>query len=173
MIVAATGHRPEKLFPELPREAAYSDEARTDLVDFAFKIIRDRRQGDLLMISGMALGWDQAVAEASLKLGIPFIAAVPFVGQEKLWSGRQQTHYRWLLERALRVEIICPHSLTVAYGIRNQWMIDKANAVLALYDGTEGGTRHAVEYATESWDMPIENVWTDWQQWKQRHDFQA
>ena len=37
------------------------------------------------VISGMALGWDQAVARATADLGIPWVAAITFEGQESKW----------------------------------------------------------------------------------------
>jgi uncharacterized phage-like protein YoqJ len=33
------------------------------------------------------------------------------------------------------------------YNKRNEWMIDHANVVVAVWDGTSGGTANAVKYA--------------------------
>ena len=51
------------------------------------------------VISGMALGWDMALAQAAINLGIPFIAAVPFIGQENMWIKKTQEYYKELLSK--------------------------------------------------------------------------
>jgi uncharacterized phage-like protein YoqJ len=33
--------------------------------------------------------------------------------------------------------------------IRNEWMVDRADQVIAIWDGTSGGTANCVEYATK------------------------
>lgn len=91
MVVAGTGHRPNKL-------GGYSKEAFKKLVDIAEKALRQVKVTEV--ISGMALGWDMALAQASINLNIPFIAAVPFKGQEIKWNKEIQIYYQELLEKA-------------------------------------------------------------------------
>jgi hypothetical protein len=76
MILAATGHRPDKL-------GGYDLSIYRKLVGLAYSYLR--KQTPDVVISGMALGWDQAVAEAAVKASTPFIAAIPFRGQESKW----------------------------------------------------------------------------------------
>jgi len=76
MILSGTGHRPDKL-------GGYSDSAFDNLVKIAEDYLKESKPDKV--ISGMALGWDQALAEACVNLNIPFIAAVPFKGQESKW----------------------------------------------------------------------------------------
>jgi uncharacterized phage-like protein YoqJ len=47
--------------------------------------------------------------------------------------------------------------------VRNKWMVNKCNKVLALWDGSKGGTGNCVSYAL-SVDRPIENAWKRWTQ---------
>lgn len=54
----------------------------------------------------MAQGVDQWSAKICLKLGIPFIAAVPFIGQEKHWAQEGIKEYKKLLKRASDIEIV-------------------------------------------------------------------
>lgn len=70
--IAFTGHRPDKL-------GGYSPEADRRLVAFARRLVvaLQARYAPERFISGMALGWDMAVAEACASKGLPFIAAVP------------------------------------------------------------------------------------------------
>jgi hypothetical protein len=57
-------------------------------------------------LSGMALGWDLAVAKACTILGVPFLAAVPFAGQENIWPRESKELYHELLAQASEVVIV-------------------------------------------------------------------
>ena len=43
----------------------------------------------LVLISGMAEGWDEAIAKAAIRFEIPFIAAVPHAGYGSYYWGRK------------------------------------------------------------------------------------
>lgn len=55
------------------------------------------------IIVGMALGVDTWAAKIAIKLDIPFIAAVPFKDQEKMWPQKSQDEYRELLDKAEKI----------------------------------------------------------------------
>lgn len=108
----------------------------------------------------MALGWDQAVAHASIMEGIPFLAAVPFRGQERIWPLDAQRRYHSLLERAAEVDWGSEHPGTKALLDRNKWMMQRCDTVLALWNGSfHGGTAHAIAFATRK-RLPIINLWS-------------
>lgn len=153
MIIAATGHRPDKL-------GGYSDAIAEKLMRLAWgALLSERPEG---VISGMALGWDTAVARAAIMLGIPLIAAVPFKGQEHQWPALAQYDYRKLLARAARVEIISLGDYSArAMQRRNEWMVDESNRLLALWDGSSGGTANCVAYAGRK-DREVINLWGEW-----------
>jgi uncharacterized phage-like protein YoqJ len=47
--------------------------------------------------------------------------------------------------------------------IRNEWMVDNAHIVLALWDGSSGGTGNCIKYANrKSVNKPIINLWSSW-----------
>lgn len=142
IILAITGHRPQKLGGFDP------DNAQRQGVRKAIRRALRTIQPDKV-ITGMALGVDQDVAEICIELGIPFIAAVPFLGQEKKWNERSQEHYRELLSQAEKVEVVHDGDYAAWKLLkRNEWMIDRANVLLAVWDGKpDGGTAHAVKYA--------------------------
>jgi len=149
MRIAGTGHRPDKL-------GGYSKEAREKLIDFA---ITNIPKGTKSIISGMALGWDMALAYAAIELEIPFTAAIPFQGQEKMWPSGSQTEYRWLLDNADEI-MVCSGG---GYGawkmqVRNKWMVDQCDTVFALWNGSEGGTGNCIKYANLV-KKPIINIW--------------
>lgn len=152
MIVAATGHRPDKL-------GGYDDMTRRALGALAVEWLHYNRPAKV--ISGMALGWDQAVAAACVVLEIPFIAAVPFEGQERKWPPLAQRRYRRLLEQAAEVVVVCELYGPKTMQIRNEWMVDRADLMLALWNGTFGGTHNCLEYARKK-GVEFKNLWSRW-----------
>lgn len=153
MILAATGHRPDKL-------GGYGDDVFDALTWQATIILSEMKPKST--ISGMALGWDQAFAQASANLGIPFLAAVPFVGQESKWPPASQAKYAALIAKAASVHVVSPGGYAAwKMQVRNCWMVDNCDHVLALWDGSAGGTSNCVKYA-EKVGRPITNIWTRW-----------
>lgn len=154
MIYAGTGHRPDKL-------GGYNPGARAKLGAFALKTLEEL--APTKVISGMALGWDTALADAALGLKIPLIAAVPFKGQELVWRPEDQERYRAILAQAEKVEIVCPGGYTlIKMRARNRWMVDHADTVLALWNGDpQGGTAQCLGYAAHA-KKPVVNVWEKW-----------
>ena len=148
LIIAATGHRPSKL------PSGYN---LTPLIALAKPWLAARKPD--AVISGMALGWDQAVAIAALKLGTPVHAYIPFVGQADAWPQRAQTEYQNLLLRCAEIKVISPPGYKAwKMQARNEAMVDAADLVLALWNGEKGGTGNCVEYAVKQ-GKPIENLW--------------
>ena len=99
-------------------------------------------------ISGMALSYDTWAAKICIKLGIPYIAAVPFVGQEKLWKEESKKEYKELLDKAVEVVYVChPGYASWKMQERNCWMVDNSDIVIACFNGQPGGTRNCILYA--------------------------
>lgn len=141
MIVAFTGHRPDKLggydLPN-PTYIKVCQEIEKNL-----KALKPDK-----VVSGMALGVDQWAANVAYKLGIPFIAAVPFKEQESRWPLKSQRIYAKLIGLASEVIIVSPGSYSVEkMHIRNRWMVDNCIKLIAVWDGSTGGTGNCVEYA--------------------------
>src|SRR6185369_8185560 len=93
MIVAFTGHRPDKLGGYKLPNPTYLYVCQE--IDKALRELKPEK-----VISGMALGVDQWAANIAHKLGIPFVAAVPFEGQESAWPQASQKTYRSLIKLA-------------------------------------------------------------------------
>ena len=111
------------------------------------------------MISGMALGWDTAWAIAALQCGISLHAAVPFQGQERKWPEAAQQRYRDILTRAAEVTVVTPGGYsTAAMHRRNEWMVDNCDGLVALWNGSPGGTSACVNYAARV-KRPWVNLW--------------
>lgn len=159
MILGVTGHRPANLFSSNP----YSESNFESLTLFAQSHLIDIKPDTV--ITGMAQGWDQAVAKACVDLSIPFWAYVPFDGQESSWPYQAKDRYLALLGQADKVRIVSPN---VPYSprlmqIRNEAIVDDSDTLLALFDGVEsGGTFNCVRYARET-NTHVKNVWKEWE----------
>jgi len=157
-VLAGTGHRLSVLGGD-------RTETFDRLVRYAIAVIPSHKPTKV--ISGMAEGWDQAIVKACIHLGIPFVASVPFEGQESVWSPDAQKMYREMLVAAHRVVIVseggfAPHK----YHIRDEWMVDNSIATLALWNGFKnGGTYNTVKYA-EKIKKPVLNVWPGWEEYE-------
>ncbi|HEY9295305.1 MAG TPA: hypothetical protein VIQ31_02825 [Phormidium sp.] len=150
LTIAGTGHRPDKL-------GGYSDVILDRLTALAYAYLV--RVDATHVISGMALGWDTAVCVAALRLGLPVTAAIPFKGQELKWPYKSQQLYHSLLTQ-------CSSSIVLSsYQRRNEWMVQQCDRLVALWDGSSGGTANCIRYANAI-NRPYDNVWKSWEKFK-------
>lgn len=156
LIICGTGHRPGTL-------GGYGDDIYRRLVDLASAALG--KYQPVRVISGMALGWDQALAEASINLGIETIGAIPCLGQESRWPQKSQDKYFSLVDRLSRCEILSERYNSSVMQARNVWMVDRSNMVLALYSGVMGGTHNCVVYA-QAKGVKVVNLWSSWIKYK-------
>lgn len=154
MIIAGTGHRPDKL-------GVVGDADIVRLAEFAGEHLR-QLTSVTKVISGMAEGWDLAIAAAAIVEGIPLICAVPFYGHGV--SGIWTALYSLALERAREVVIVTPGGYE-PYKMqkRNRYMVDNSTMMLALWNGTRGGTYNCLQYAKEK-DRLVINAWPKWKE---------
>lgn len=149
-VLGVTGHRPDKL-------GGYDEEVFDRLCIFAKQELA--RLAPQYVITGMAIGWDQAVAIAAKKLGIPYIAYIPFVGQESRWPDYAQERYQALMKKAFKVENCGGHGYHPSKMFaRNERIVNDSDVVLCLWNGTSGGTANCVDYANRQ-DVPLINCW--------------
>lgn len=158
MIIAATGHRPKRL-------GGHGPGVQNCLVRLARGYLQ--ASADVrAVISGMALGWDTAWALAALDLGLPLIAAVPFDGQPNRWPESSQHLHADILARASQVVVVAPGPYAAwKFERRNEWMVDRADRIAALWSGASGGTARCVAYA-QRLGKPVDNLWTRWQRFE-------
>lgn len=147
MIIAGTGHRPGKLFAGMGRDP-YRVEHLDVLANTIDSWLMERDEEIRGIISGMALGFDTALAMAAVMNDIPFVAAVPFPGQEMRWPRESRTRYESLLAQAAKVVYVSDGGFAAwKMQRRNEWMVDKASDILTVYDGSSGGTANCIRYA--------------------------
>jgi uncharacterized phage-like protein YoqJ len=157
MVIWGSGHRPDKL-------GGYTLHIQTRLIQLAEAGLRHYDAEGV--ISGMAIGWDQALANAALNLGIKLYAFIPFIGQESRWNAPSQKIYNEILDLAHYVEVCSeggyhPEKMQ----IRNQKMVEAGDFGLVLWDGTSGGTGNCLTYAREV-KKPYKNLWDSWVKYK-------
>lgn len=104
-------------------------------------------QGVNHFLSGMAIGTDTIAATTLSKRNLPWTAVIPFIGQEKRWSIRQQKDYQSCLASAREVIVIEKVFSPQSYYRRNDYMINHSQLCLAVFDGRNSGTDHAVKGA--------------------------
>ena len=105
-------------------------------------------------ICGMATGADTFFAEAVLNQRGRLIAAIPYPHQERGWPEDYQARYRDLLSLACEQHLISEDYTPDAPLRRNRWMVDRASAVVVVWDGQPGGTASTVRYA-KKWDKNL------------------
>lgn len=140
MILTATGHRPDKI-----GGWNYTNPTARWCYFQAVKHIELLNPAKI--ITGGAMGWDQIVATAALNLSIPLEVAIPFKDFEDRWSDYFKDIHRKILSRADKVTYICEEFSNAAYQKRNIYMVDNSNHLLALWNGTSGGTENCYKYA--------------------------
>lgn len=152
MTLGVTGHRPNKLGNEYDYKGPYS------------KYIRERLREQLIIykpdrcVSGMALGVDTIFALLCLDMGIKLTAAIPCFNQDARWSKASKELYHQILAHPLvTVHYVTegPYNSTCMQK-RNIWMVDRLNVLLAVWNGTPGGTKNCIDYATGK--IPIEYI---------------
>lgn len=139
-----TGHRPDKLIRS-------KEQIAKDLTAAIDNAISD---GYRTFISGMAMGVDiwaaQIVLEKKTVLpGLHLICALPFPGFGDRWSSQWSDVYNEIIRQADLVKSISQSFSYASYQKRNEWMVNHSGRVIAVYNGSAGGTRNTVEYAQQ------------------------
>jgi len=134
MKIAVTGHRINKLakFGDLKQRI------REKLVELSPE----------LLITGMAVGTDQVAAIVAIEMAIPVWACIPCLEQDRVWSQRVRQQYRWILEKCQQVTIVTeePYHPRLMQ-VRNEFMVNNGDELLAVFDGSNGGTANCIRYA--------------------------
>lgn len=149
MVLAFTGHRPEKL-PWGSDEADCRCQALK--LQMQWKIEQEIIRGTGVFCCGMARGCDFYFAEAVLSLRkrypeIRLEAYLPCESQPSRWPEADRMRYRRILASCDRVHLLQRAYTKGCMLQRNRMMIDDADALMSVWDGSAGGTGSAVRYA--------------------------
>lgn len=123
------------------------------------------QRGFRTFLTGMAVGFDLAAAEAVLRLrdagaGLTLVCAVPFPGQARRYPSADRLRYDAVLARADRTLVVAPHYRPDCYMRRNDLLVAESSLLLAWYDGSPSGTRYTVRRAQRC-GVEVVNLWRD------------
>lgn len=159
-ILAITGHRPQKLNKFMKHGDMLDINYVNYLAYLKYKVSEYVDEGFTYFISGGAIGVDQDFADAVLfekkrnKFNgfndISLEIAVPCKNQDIKWQPKDRVRYLTILKEADNI-IELSKKYTPYYMLnRNKYMVEKADKVLAFWDGEEkGGTWYTIQYANK------------------------
>lgn len=109
-------------------------------------------EGVTHFISGMAIGVDMYAAEIVLGLkasypGITLESAIPCESQAAKWSEALRDRYFDIASKCDKETLIQTHYSPDCMDKRNRYMVDHADVLIAVWDGSPSGTGKTVRYA--------------------------
>lgn len=133
--VAITGHRPEQII-----DKQWVKESLTQVL---------MNLQPKLLYQGMAAGVDLLSAEIAHNLHIPYVATKPWVGHEPRTEDKKL--YDIVIQQATQVVNVSNEKEYLGpwfYHNRNKYMVDHADVLIAVWNGTKkGGTFACLSYA--------------------------
>ena len=171
MVIGVTGHRPEKLGGDYYEVNSLTN---IEIVQMMMRFILNKVCHDPILgvfktsekvklITGMALGADLLFAETALLLKNMYPdrfileCAVPCYNHTSRWQDKKVIkRYNEILEEADSVKIVSERNYDdYVMQIRNEYIVDNSDVLLAIWNGSKGGTRNCVEYAMKT-DIEIQ-----------------
>ena len=150
LVIGVVGHKPEKLGGYKPHPM--HGRIIHDLTSKIKELKPD------YVVTGMDQGVGQWAAQVCQTLKIPFVAAIPHMGFEDRWPEFARVKYRNLLQQAFSTFVISPTPYQPGvYSARNKWVVDSSQAIVAVFDGSEGNTSNCVAQA-EVRGLPIHRI---------------
>ena len=137
-----TGHRPEKI-------KGTEKEIRLKLRE---EINRAISSGYDTFITGLAPGVDTWAALEVLKIkesnkNIKHFCAVPFKGVEKNRTKEQIIDFNYIISNSNDMIYISEKYARWCFLARDKWMVNRSKRVIAVFNGTKGGTEFTISYA--------------------------
>ena len=182
--IAFTGHRPQA-FPWREPTFVHRDEPRQQglrlqeaeevtqtstkrHLDKFVEIVVTQENSVRNFIVGGALGVDTWALESILKCkekhpeieDIQVLLAIPHPQMPNKWSPAQRAHYFELIQQEDAIHFMRDHYGPSNYFLRNEYMVDHASRVIAVWNGQRhGGTYHCIQYAKFR-NVPVHRL--DW-----------
>jgi len=140
--------------PERRRPHCYTD------ADYLDNFLRwavwrvDYHELPALGVSGVALGSDTDACGVWLRMGLPYLALVPFHGQDSRWPKASRDAYAQVLSRAAGVYTCHAERPTTdqqagdLLKARDEVLCCVSDELISVFDGSKGGTSHTVR----KWD---------------------
>lgn len=161
LVVCGTGHRPDKLGNSWSIESPISRSIQKEVYSWLKYILE--HTDHLHVIAGGALGFDTHLALATLKLkqevdNVALEIAVPHKNFNGKWSVDDKEVFELIASMSDEVHYVSTNSEFSLNDLelRNRYMVRKSDIVLALWDGSNGGTYNAFTFAERN-NKPI--IW--------------
>lgn len=148
-VCSFTGHRPEKL--------GITEETDDNCLELKIRlreeILSAIESGYTAFISGMARGADMWAAEAVLEAihsgygEVKLYAAIPYPEQTRKWFGWEKDRYEEILRLCEGVFLVSDVYNSRCMAKRNEFLVKHCDRLIAVYNGTEGGTANTVALA--------------------------
>jgi len=161
--ICFTGHRPDKLKRGYDLESFSYQKLRgilrNKIVEVINDIIDNQNEKDIKFIFGGAIGIDQLAFSICEELKqeakeydackIELELAIPFEKQASKWYERDGDRYELQKQHADIITFVDTvgeyHPAKIQ--IRNKFMVNNSGIVIAVWNGSKGGTANAVNYA--------------------------
>ncbi len=117
-------------------------------------------------LSGMAVGFDLAAAEAVVELrqrhaDAELVCIIPFSEHPNRFPAAELCRYNTLIGEADHLICLSEHYTPNCYYMRNDSLVDNSSYIVAYYDGSKsGGTYYTVRRAHRQ-HLPVENLYPD------------
>ena len=154
--IAFTGHRPSKIGGYDPNNVIRKEVIR----QLSNIIVHSHiKHPGLHLITGGALGVDQDVARIAFVMKIPFTIACPCHNMDSKWPVEAQKEFNRLLNVANVIHYVHdgPYNGPKCLQDRNEWMVDNCHELVAVWDGSSGGTHNCIRYASSK-KVPIQRI---------------
>lgn len=148
--VSFTGHRPDKFLGKYDESHLQTRAIKGELAK-QIKALVEIGYGEF--ISGGALGIDTWAAEIIVefkkaKPNLKLTIAKPFPSQDSMWPEESKTRFKGFCDSADKIVDVSDDPYAAwKMQTRNEWMVDNSDLVLAVWDGSSGGTGNCVKYA--------------------------
>lgn len=147
---AFTGHRPQSLPFGFNENNTGCIQLKEKLRELTIHMVED--EGVLHFLSGMALGTDLFAAEIVIQLrksypDISLSAIIPCASQPSKWSSFQQNRYKNVLRLCDHAIVIQKEYTSDCMQKRNEYLIDHADCIIAVWDGRISGTGQTIQLA--------------------------
>jgi len=188
VVFSGFGSRPSEI--EENSRHVYSADVLAKLSAFAVDVFEHYTPTRIM--SGMGLGWEQAIALAAVTTKIPFVAILPFKDQESVWPEKSQDFYRSLLSKATDVVHTSNGTFTgMKFVERDNWIIDHCDGVFTLFRNeppaeqetsddiifidvnvakSQARKQRIIQYAEEK-EKTIIDLWPNWNMWMQETEY--
>lgn len=154
--VAFTGNRPASLPWKYNENCDMFLDFKKGVKYFLEELIK---KGVNKFITGMAMGFDMIMAEIVIELkkdyAVELEGAIPCLNQTEKWSADFKRRYQNILDKLDKVTVVSNKKyFNGCFHIRNHYMVDSSDFVIAGSFASSGGTVATVNYSLKK-NKPI------------------